>query len=72
MNYEERCGSCKHFSFFVLGGKLRYRGCCDCAPMNLFNNRDRDGNLYIARHSNYRQASQRKCKRYKDGTGEYK
>mgnify|MGYP005962117665 FL=1 len=70
MNYEGRCGSCKHFSFVVLNGVLRYRGCCDCAHMNLFNNRDGKGNVYVARHSNYRQASQRKCRRYENGMWE--
>lgn len=66
MNYEGRCGSCKHFSFVVLNGVLRYRGYCDCATRNLFNNRDGEGNVYVARHSNYRQASQRKCGRYEE------
>lgn len=35
-------------------------------PKPLFNNRDRNGNVYVVRHNNYRQASQRKCRRYEE------
>ena len=65
MNYPNMCGSCEHFSFLVIGGELKYRGHCDCAPQGYFMN-NIHGVRYRAKHSSLRQASTKACKRYKE------
>ena len=69
MNYPNMCGSCKHFSFFVINGVLKYRGHCDCANTGYFMNNSRHSGRYKARNSAYRQASQRACKKYESEVG---
>lgn len=64
-DYTGRCGSCSHFSFYVIDGVLRYRGNCDCANTRYYMHNNRRGCRYMAQHSSYRQASQKACKKYK-------
>jgi hypothetical protein len=64
-DYSNRCGSCEHFSFSVIAGKIVYRGTCDCADRGYFMNNCR-GVRYRAKHSNYRQASHKACRKYKE------
>lgn len=64
-DYTGRCGSCSHFSFYVIDGVLRYRGNCDCANTGYYMHNNRRGSRYKAQHSSYRQASQKACKKYK-------
>ena len=66
MDYPNMCGSCKHFSFFVIDGEIKYRGHCDCANTGYFMNHNRRGERYKAKHSAYRQASQKACKKYEE------
>ncbi len=63
-DYTGRCGSCSHFSFYVIDGVLRYRGNCDCANTGYYMHNNRRGCRYKAQHSSYRQASQKACKKY--------
>lgn len=63
-DYTGRCGSCSHFSFYVIDGVLRYRGNCDCANTGYYMHNNRRGSRYMAQHSSYRQASQKACKKY--------
>lgn len=63
-DYTGRCGSCSHFSFYVIDGVLRYRGNCDCANTGYYMHNNRRGCRYKAQHSAYRQASQKACKKY--------
>ena len=63
-DYTGRCGSCSHFSFYVIDGVLRYRGNCDCANTGYYIHNNRRGSRYKAQHSSYRQASQKACKKY--------
>ena len=65
-DYSNRCGSCEHFAFRVVNGKLVYRGVCDCADMSYFMHNNRHGTRYRAKHSNYRQASTKACRKYKE------
>ena len=64
LDYTGRCGACKHFAFYIIKGVLKYRGNCECANQDYFMNRDRNGVRYRAKHSAYRQASQKCCKKY--------
>ena len=64
-DYTGRCGSCSHFSFYVIDGVLRYRGNCDCANTGHYMHNNRQGCRYKAQHTAYRQASQKACKKYK-------
>ena len=64
-DYTGRCGSCSHFSFYVIDGVLRYRGNCDCANTGYYMHNNRRGCRYKAQHSAYRHASQKACKKYK-------
>lgn len=64
-DYTGQCGSCSHFSFYVIDGVLRYRGNCDCANTRYYMHNNRRGSRYMAQHSSYRQASQKACKKYK-------
>lgn len=68
-DYTGRCGSCSHFSFYVIDGVLRYRGNCDCANTGYYMHNNRRGSRYMAQHSSYRQASQKACKKYKLNEG---
>ena len=72
-DYTGRCGSCEHFAYYIIGGKLVYRGVCDCANRSYFMNNNRHGKRYRAMHSDYRQASGKACKKYiKITSGVYK
>lgn len=63
-DYTGRCGSCSHFSFYVIDGVWRYRGNCECANTGYYMHNNRRGCRYKAQHSAYRQASQKACKKY--------
>lgn len=68
-DYINKCGSCKHFSYYVKDEELVKRGECDCAPTNTFNHTIIIGDkkvTYRPRHSNWRSASNPKCKRYEE------
>ena len=67
MDYPNMCGSCLHFSFFVIDGVLKYRGRCECARQDYFMHNNRHGTRYRAKHSAYRQASHRACRKYING-----
>lgn len=63
-DYIGRCGSCSHFSFYVIDGVLRYRENCECVNTGYYLHNNRRGSRYMAQHSVYRQASQKACKKY--------
>ena len=48
-----KCGSCEYFEWWIIDGELKYRGSC---KLNTRSN-----------VSNYHQASQNACKKYKEG-----
>jgi len=52
IDYHNKCGSCEHFEYWIIKGKLTYIGRC---ALNTRSN-----------VSNYHQASQNACKKYKE------
>lgn len=66
-DYSGRCGSCEHFAYHVVNGELVRFGNCECARRDWFHHNNRRGSIYLARHSRYRNASDKACRKYKDG-----